>query len=66
MSNDRHWIELIQLCLDLVLALLTLSILAAASMPPRERMPTTGVLVFAKPYHSWERGQNENANGLLR
>jgi transposase, IS30 family len=21
---------------------------------------------FAKPYHSWGRGQNENANGLLR
>ncbi|SMN17475.1 Mobile element protein [uncultured Candidatus Thioglobus sp.] len=21
---------------------------------------------FAKPYHSWERGQNESANGLLR
>lgn len=21
---------------------------------------------FAKPYYSWERGQNQNANGLLR
>ena len=21
---------------------------------------------FAKPYHSWKSGQNENANGLLR
>jgi IS30 family transposase len=26
-----------------------------------------GVMVyFAKPYHSWERGTSENANGLLR
>ena len=23
-------------------------------------------LCLAKPYHSWERGQNESANGLLR
>ena len=23
-------------------------------------------IYFAKPYHSWERSQNKNANGLLR
>lgn len=28
---------------------------------------TTGVrFFFATPYHSWERGSNENANGLIR
>jgi transposase, IS30 family len=27
----------------------------------------TGILVYyAKPYHSWERGSNEHANGMIR
>jgi IS30 family transposase len=30
-----------------------------------ERM-TGASFYFARPYHSWERGSNENANGLLR
>lgn len=27
---------------------------------------TEAVFYFARPYHSWERGSNENANGLIR
>jgi IS30 family transposase len=27
---------------------------------------TGAAFYFARPYHSWERGSNENANGLLR
>ena len=26
---------------------------------------TQALFYFARPYHSWERGSNENANGLL-
>jgi IS30 family transposase len=27
---------------------------------------TPALFYFARPYHSWERGSNENANGLIR
>jgi IS30 family transposase len=27
---------------------------------------TRALFYFARPYHSWERGSNESANGLLR
>jgi len=27
---------------------------------------STAIPIFAKPCHSWERGRNENASGLLR
>lgn len=32
----------------------------------RIKRRTGAVFYFARPYHSWERGSNENANGLLR
>jgi IS30 family transposase len=32
----------------------------------RIEMLTDTTFYFARPYHSWERGSNENANGLIR
>jgi IS30 family transposase len=32
----------------------------------RIEVRTGAAFYFARPYHSWERGSNENANGLLR
>ena len=32
----------------------------------RVEQRTGAAFYFARPYHSWERGSNENANGLLR
>ena len=46
----------------------TLTLDNGTEMSQYERMEReTGVTIyFAQPYHSWERGTNENTNGLLR
>jgi len=46
----------------------TLTLDNGSEMSQYERMErTTGLTIyFAHPYHSWERGTNENTNGLLR
>jgi IS30 family transposase len=47
---------------------LTLTLDNGPEMSEYEEMERrTGLKVyFARPYHSWERGTNENTNGLLR
>jgi IS30 family transposase len=62
---NRRVIELIEACPDLFL---TITVDNGPEFHSyREIEEATGVaFYFAHPYHSWERGTNENTNGLLR
>ncbi len=59
-----------QACIDMLAAQRPLSITFdngkefAQHQVIAERLSTA--IYFAKPYHSWERGTNENTNGLIR